>query len=94
MIYKTQAFPIATDLDSWAATDQTSAQRPGWIFPVLELDRADDRPLPHFESGEPICYVVALRAERPIKPLRVGMTIYSSDGRPIGSAFSPEIEGG
>ncbi len=52
-----------------------------------------DRPLPHFESGEPIRYVVSLRADRSVKRLRVGMTIYSSDGTPVGSAFSSEIEG-
>jgi lipopolysaccharide transport system ATP-binding protein len=52
-----------------------------------------DRALPHFNSGEPIRYVVSLRAERPIRRLRVGMTIHARDGTPVGSAFSPEIEG-
>jgi lipopolysaccharide transport system ATP-binding protein len=52
-----------------------------------------DRALPHFDCGESIRYVVLLRAERPIKRLRVGMTIYTRDGTPVGNSFSPEIEG-
>jgi lipopolysaccharide transport system ATP-binding protein len=52
-----------------------------------------ERPLPHFDSGEPLRYVVSLRAERPIRRLRVGMTIYARDDTPVGTAFSPEIEG-
>jgi lipopolysaccharide transport system ATP-binding protein len=52
-----------------------------------------DRALPHFEFGEPIHYIVSIRASRSIERLRVAMTIYARDGTPVGSAFSPEIEG-
>jgi lipopolysaccharide transport system ATP-binding protein len=52
-----------------------------------------DRALPHFAFGEPIRYIVSLRAKRPIRRLRVGMTIFARDGTPVGCAFSPEIEG-
>jgi lipopolysaccharide transport system ATP-binding protein len=52
-----------------------------------------DRAVPHFDCGEQIRYVVSLRAERPIKRLRVGMTIFTRDGMPLGCAFSPEIKG-
>jgi lipopolysaccharide transport system ATP-binding protein len=52
-----------------------------------------DRPLPYFEFSEPIRYVVSVRAARAIKTLRVGMTVFASDGAPIGCGFSPEIDG-
>ncbi|MGP0094555.1 MAG: ABC transporter ATP-binding protein [Xanthobacteraceae bacterium] len=52
-----------------------------------------DRPLPHFEAGEPIRYTISLRAERPIKALRVGMTVYARDGTPVGATSSREIAG-
>ncbi len=52
-----------------------------------------DRALPHFQFGEPIRYIVSLRAERPISRLRVGMTIHARDGTPVGCAFSPELAG-
>lgn len=52
-----------------------------------------DRSVPHFEFGEPIRFIVSLQAVRPIKRLRVGLTVYTREGAPVGSTFSPEIEG-
>jgi homopolymeric O-antigen transport system ATP-binding protein len=52
-----------------------------------------DRALAYFEFGEPIRYVVRVRAYRGIKCLRVAMTVFRRDGSPVGCAFSPEIDG-
>jgi lipopolysaccharide transport system ATP-binding protein len=52
-----------------------------------------DRTMPQFEFGEPIRYIMHVQAERSIKRLRVSMTVFTRDGRPIGNAFSPEIGG-
>jgi lipopolysaccharide transport system ATP-binding protein len=52
-----------------------------------------DRTSPHFEFGEPIRYIVRVRAERAIGGLRARMTVFCADGSPVGSAFSPEITG-
>jgi lipopolysaccharide transport system ATP-binding protein len=52
-----------------------------------------DRSMPHFDFGEPIQYVASIHAERSVNRLRVGMTVFSRDGSPVGSAFSPEIGG-
>jgi lipopolysaccharide transport system ATP-binding protein len=52
-----------------------------------------DRPIPHFKFLEPIQYTVCVRAERPVERLRVGMTIFSVDGSPVGCSFSREISG-
>ena len=52
-----------------------------------------DRTMPRFDFGESIRYVVSIRSEHPIRRLRVSMTVFSSSGSPVGSAFSPEING-
>jgi lipopolysaccharide transport system ATP-binding protein len=52
-----------------------------------------NRATPRFEFGEPISYIVSVRADRAVRKLRVGMTIFARDGAAVGSAFSPEIDG-
>jgi lipopolysaccharide transport system ATP-binding protein len=52
-----------------------------------------DRSMPHFGFGEPIRYIASIYAERSVSRLRVAMTVFSRDGAPVGSAFSPEIGG-
>ena len=52
-----------------------------------------DRTVPHFDFGEPIRFIVSVHAERAIRRLRVAMTVFTRNGAPVGSAFSPEIDG-
>jgi lipopolysaccharide transport system ATP-binding protein len=52
-----------------------------------------DRTMPHFEFGEPIQFIVRVRAAHVFKRLRVSMTVFAADGYPIGSTPSPEIDG-
>ena len=46
-----------------------------------------DRPIAHFRFQEPLSYTMRLRAVRSVNRLRVSMTIFSSTGVAIGSAF-------
>jgi lipopolysaccharide transport system ATP-binding protein len=52
-----------------------------------------DRKLPHFKFREPLRYIILVRAEQAISRLCASMTVYASDGSPVGNCFSPEIEG-
>lgn len=52
-----------------------------------------DGKLPHFKFGEPICYIIRLRAVQAIAQLRASMTVYASDHSPVGNGFSPEVDG-
>jgi lipopolysaccharide transport system ATP-binding protein len=48
---------------------------------------------PYFDVSDPIRYVICVKAERSVEKLRVGMTIFASNGTPVGSCFSPEVSG-
>jgi lipopolysaccharide transport system ATP-binding protein len=52
-----------------------------------------DRLLPSFGFLEPIDFIVRLRAQRDVKRMRISMTIFTADGSPVGSCFSPETAG-
>jgi lipopolysaccharide transport system ATP-binding protein len=52
-----------------------------------------DRDLPIFKFREPIRYIIHLRALDSIDRLCASMTVYTSDGSPVGNCFSPEIDG-
>ena len=52
-----------------------------------------NRPIAHFRFQETLSYTMTLRAERSIYRLRASMTIFSSTGVAIGSAFGAEIPG-
>ena len=52
-----------------------------------------DRPLSIFKFAEPIRFSVSMRAQRSVSKLRVSMTIFASDGTPVGSSFSAERTG-
>lgn len=52
-----------------------------------------NRPAPHFDYLEPIRYAIRIKAERSVDKLRVGMTVFSNDGAPVGSCFSAEAAG-
>ncbi len=52
-----------------------------------------DRKLPIFKFCEPLRYVIHLRALKPISRLCASMTVYTSEGSPIGNCFSSEIHG-
>jgi len=52
-----------------------------------------ERSFAYFKFLEPIRYAIRIRVITPIDKIRVSMTIYSASGVPIGSCFSPEIEG-
>jgi lipopolysaccharide transport system ATP-binding protein len=60
---------------------------------VKILSLSFDRPLPRFEFCEPIRYIIRVHAECAVKRLRVSMTVFAKDGSPVGSCFSPEIDG-
>ena len=49
-----------------------------------------DRDAPRFEANEDLEFGLKLRALEDVKGLRVSMTLFSSNGTPVGSAFSPE----
>lgn len=49
-----------------------------------------DRPLAQFGVGEDFSFTATIRAAEEIKRLRFSMTIFSSDGTPVGSCFSPD----
>jgi lipopolysaccharide transport system ATP-binding protein len=52
-----------------------------------------DRLLPHFAFLEPFEYIVRVRAERSVRRLRVSMTLFTNDSTPVGSCFSPAVQG-
>jgi lipopolysaccharide transport system ATP-binding protein len=52
-----------------------------------------DRALAHFKFLEPIRYGVRVRAEREIERLRASMTVYARNGAPVGTCWSPEVDG-
>ena len=52
-----------------------------------------DRSAPCFNFLEPIRYVVRVKAKRSVDRIRLGMTVYSSNGTAIGNCFSSEIVG-
>jgi lipopolysaccharide transport system ATP-binding protein len=52
-----------------------------------------DHTLAHFEFGQPIRFVVRVHAAHAFNRLRVSMTVFAADGYPVGSAFSPEVDG-
>jgi lipopolysaccharide transport system ATP-binding protein len=52
-----------------------------------------DRQLPYFGFLEPIRYIIRVRAERSVERLRASMTLYTTEGCPVGSAGSREIAG-
>jgi lipopolysaccharide transport system ATP-binding protein len=52
-----------------------------------------DHELPIFKFREPIRYIIHLRAVHPISRLCASMTVYTSEGSPVGNCFSSEIDG-
>ena len=52
-----------------------------------------DRRFAHFKFGEPIKFTIRVRAEKPVEKIRVSMAIYSVGGSPVGTTFSPDIDG-
>ena len=60
---------------------------------VRVLSLRFDRPTPYFDFTEPIRYAVRVKAERSVERIRVGMTIATVDGTPVGTCFSAEIAG-
>ena len=60
---------------------------------VIIVSLRFDRALAHFKYMEPIQYVICVRAERNVERLRASMTVFKSDGSPIGNSFSAEING-
>ena len=60
---------------------------------VRVLSLRFDRPTPYFEFTESIRYAVRVKAERSVDRIRVGMTIATVDGTPVGTCFSAEIAG-
>ena len=52
-----------------------------------------DRQLPFLKFREPIRYIIHVRALHPISRLCASMTVYTSDGTPVGNCFSSEIDG-
>ena len=49
-----------------------------------------DRAAPRFEANEDLEFALKVRAVEDIDGLRVSMTLFSSNGSPVGSAFSSE----
>jgi lipopolysaccharide transport system ATP-binding protein len=49
-----------------------------------------DRGAPRFEANEDLDFALKIRAVEDVNGLRVSMTLFSSNGTPVGSAFSPE----
>ena len=49
-----------------------------------------DRAAPRFEANEDIEFAIRVRAVEDVCGLRVSMTLFSSDGTPVGSSFGPE----
>jgi lipopolysaccharide transport system ATP-binding protein len=52
-----------------------------------------NRVMSHFKFQEPLCYSLKVRAAHSVDRIRVSMTVFSSTGVPIGSAFGPEVTG-
>lgn len=49
-----------------------------------------DRPIAQFAPAEDFAFTALIRAAEEVKRLRFSITIFSSDGHPVGSCFSPE----
>jgi lipopolysaccharide transport system ATP-binding protein len=52
-----------------------------------------DRDRPNFEFREPIPYVIRLKALHTVSRFCASMTVYTSEGFPVGNCFSSEIDG-
>jgi lipopolysaccharide transport system ATP-binding protein len=59
---------------------------PGAMIVALRFPRA----LPIFESHEDIVFVVTVHASQTITSARVSITVFTNDGTPVGSCFSPD----
>ncbi len=62
---------------------------PGTMAAKL-LTLSFDRPLAQFAPAENFAFTAVIRAAEEVKRLRFSITIFSSDGHPVGSCFSPE----
>ncbi len=49
-----------------------------------------DRPLAHFSPEEDFSFQATVRAKEDLSRLRFSMTIFTTDGQPVGSCFGPE----
>jgi lipopolysaccharide transport system ATP-binding protein len=71
--------------------DVRDARRRYGTGDVKILSLGFDRSAPYFNFLEPIRYSVTVKAKRSVDRLRVGMTVFSIDGAPVGSCFSAEV---
>jgi lipopolysaccharide transport system ATP-binding protein len=51
------------------------------------------RPTPHFAFNEPLSFCIGIKAERQISRIRANLTIFTTEGSPIGSSIGHEIAG-
>jgi lipopolysaccharide transport system ATP-binding protein len=74
--------------------DVSNTKRSIWgTDEVKILSLRFDRTFAHFKFLEPLQYTIRVRAEKSVDKLRVSMTVFAISGSPIGSCFSPEIDG-
>ena len=52
-----------------------------------------DRAYAHFKHSESIPFVIRVRCESAVDRFRVGMTVFKAGGSPVGTSFSPEVDG-
>ena len=52
-----------------------------------------DRASAHFNFLEPIRYIIRVGAAKTVNKIRASMTLFTTNGSPVGSSFSPEISG-
>jgi hypothetical protein len=52
-----------------------------------------DRPAAVFDFGEPLAFTVRVKAEESVAAIRISMSVFSSDGAVVGTAFGPELDG-
>jgi lipopolysaccharide transport system ATP-binding protein len=69
--------------------EHTPRKYPGTMAARL-LKLSFDRPLAQFAPTEDFAFTAAIRAAEDVKRLRFSITIFSCDGHPVGSCFSPE----
>ena len=52
-----------------------------------------DRASAHFNFLEPIRYIIRVGAAKTVNKIPASMTLFTTNGSPVGSSFSPEISG-
>jgi len=78
---------------TWEYDNQNALPRSYGTGDVRILSLRFERATPYFTFLEPIRYLVRVEAKCPVDRLRIGMTVITGEGAPVGTCFSHETAG-